>query len=98
MEYTAVMEEGAEPVEIEQEENVSVSLAMLAGEFGLGLAGLSYHNPSILRTDGTQVNPPRRGWLNEVTYIITCQTQQRRCSMREGHRDGGQPSMKAEKV
>ena len=76
MEYIAVVkEEGAEPVEIELEENLSVSLAMLNAEFGSGIAGLSYRNPStglrrLLRTDGTHVNPPRSGWLEDVKYII----------------------------
>ena len=77
LEYIAVAEEGGEPIEVELEEDLSVSLSTLSSEFGSGISGLSYRNSKtglrrLLRasTDGTRVNPPRSGWSSEVTYII----------------------------
>ena len=78
MEYIAVEEAGGEAVEVELEEDLSITLATLTNEFGSGVAGLSYINPKtglrrILRisTDGKRVNPPRHGWSSETTYTVT---------------------------
>ena len=78
MDYIAVMEEGGEPVEVELEEDHTVTLSTLSNEFGSGISGLSYRNPKtglrrVLRIsgDGTRVNPSRDGWSSELTYVVS---------------------------
>ena len=78
MDYIAVMEEGGEPVEVELEEDHTVTLSTLSNEFGSGISGLSYRNPKtglrrVLRISGrgTRVNPPRDGWPSELTYVVS---------------------------
>ena len=78
MDYIAVMEEGGEPVEVELEEDFTITLSTLSNEFGSGISGLSYRNPTtglrrVLRIsgDGTRVNPPREGWSSEMMYVVS---------------------------
>jgi len=78
MEYIAVEEAGGEAVEVELEEDLSITLATLTNEFESGVAGLSCIDPKMglrqilhISTDGKRVNPPRHGLSSETTYTVT---------------------------
>ncbi|XP_044741178.1 TAR DNA-binding protein 43-like isoform X3 [Chrysoperla carnea] len=76
IEYLQVAEEeGEEPIELPTEEDGTLLLSTLSGQFP-GASGLKYRNPDSRAMRGVRLNegrlhpPPDEGWGNQVFYCV----------------------------